>query len=77
MKVSVSIRDELHQQSEQLARDLGLNRDELYNRALQRYIQAQEDAQVTQGLNLVYADEDSSLEPELAKMQSASLEPEK
>ena len=73
MKVSVSIQDELHQQSERLAKDLGLNRDELYSRALRRYMQAQEDLQITESLNLIYAEENSGLGRGLAKLQSSSV----
>jgi metal-responsive CopG/Arc/MetJ family transcriptional regulator len=73
MKTAISLPDPLFAAAEQFAQDKGLSRSELYARALQFYLQAHQSQAVTEALNQVYAEEDSSLDPALAAAQSHAL----
>lgn len=73
MKTAISLPDPLFEAADQLAKRLGLSRSELYAMAIEEYLRAHRDEAVTEALNRVYAQEDSSLEPVLAALQSAAL----
>lgn len=73
MKTTVTIPDRTFRLAEELARRLGISRGELYRRAIEAYVRARNDDDVTEALNEVYATEDSALEPVIAQLQSASL----
>ena len=74
MKTAISIPDELFEAAERVAKRLGLSRSKLYQVALAKYLENQNDAAVTAELDRVYASEDGSrLDPVLSSLQRASL----
>lgn len=73
MKTAVSIPDPLFAAAEDLARDVGISRSELYARALSAFLEERQAERVTAALERVYGDQPSSLDPALARLQSASL----
>lgn len=73
MKTAVSIPDPVFDAAEELAAHLGMSRSELYSRALSDYLEDRLERAVTRRLDQVYSNEDSTLDPELARLQSASL----
>lgn len=73
MKTAVSLPDPLFEAADGLAQELGISRSELYARALAAFLQAHDRGTVTQALDRVYSDEDSALEPALARLQSAAI----
>ncbi len=80
MKTAISIPDELFGAAEQAAKRLGLSRSELYRKALRRFLAQHDDRAVTEALNEVYSAEFEparlGLDPELARLQAASLDRE-
>ena len=64
------------QAAEEVAKDLGISRSELYRRALETFLETHQERAVTDALNQVYAEESSELDPVLATMQFASTERE-
>ncbi len=73
MKTAVSLPDKVFEAAEELAGRLGISRSELYSNALKAYLQKFNRDHILQQLNQVYAEEDSSLDPTLATLQSMSL----
>ncbi len=73
MKTAISIPDPLFAAAEQLAQRLGISRSELFQRAVQQFLEEHKSDGVTEALNRIYAVEDSSLDPVLHEMQVASL----
>ncbi len=73
MKTAVSIPDSLFRAAEQLARELGISRSELYQSAIHEYIAKRDDAEITRRLNEVYGKESSELDPVLHRMQMEAL----
>jgi metal-responsive CopG/Arc/MetJ family transcriptional regulator len=76
MKTAISIPDALFDAAEQFAKRIGLSRSELYAVALQEYLQAHKQDQVTKQLDAVYAREDSSLDPLFVQLQAHTLSEE-
>lgn len=73
MKTAISIPNPLFETAEQLAKRLGISRSELYTRALTAYVQAYEKSLITQRLNEIYAEEASTADPILSRLQWFSL----
>ena len=75
MKTAISIPDPLFGAAERLAKRLGLSRSELFQRALQAFLQEHNDDGVTEALDKIYGptSEDGSLDPLLEQLQLASL----
>jgi metal-responsive CopG/Arc/MetJ family transcriptional regulator len=73
MKTAVSLPDLLFEAADGLAQKLGISRSELYARALAAFLRAHDRSGITQDLDRVYAEEDSALDPALARLQSAAL----
>jgi len=75
MKMIVSIPDPLFKAFQSLARRLRLSRSEVFQRAVQAFVQDHDDTAVTAALDEVYRlnQEDSRLDPVLAHVQAASL----
>ncbi len=73
MKTVISLPDKVFEAAEALASRLGISRSELYANALKAYLQKFNRDHILQQLNQVYAEEDSSLDPTLATLQSMSL----
>lgn len=76
MKTAISIPDPLFNAAEEAARRLDISRSELFARALEEYLAARREEDITQRLNEVYAEEPAKIDPILDKMQFASLPPE-
>jgi predicted transcriptional regulator len=73
MKAAVSIPDPLFKAADKLARRMRVSRSRLYSVAIERFVQAHDDAAITAKLNEVYAQESSSLDPILQSIQSRSV----
>ena len=77
MKTAISIPDPIFQEAESLAKRLSVSRSELFTRAVKDYIEEHKHDRVREALDELFADEDSSLDPVLAQLQSRALsEPE-
>ena len=63
MKTAVSLPDSLFEAAEQLARQLGKSRSQLYAEALREYLERRRDEDITRRLNEIY-----DAEPELAEL---------
>jgi hypothetical protein len=79
MKTAISIPDRVFQSAEKLAARLGVSRSELYARALAALVEKHSEDVVTAQLNEVYGPEGepSSLDRDVARLQSRSLPREK
>ena len=75
MKTAISLPDPLFQAAEFLAKRMGLSRSELFQRALQAFLQEHKDAGVTEELNVVYTQgsEEAYIDPLLEQWQLNSL----
>ncbi|MBD2608547.1 ChpI protein [Scytonema hofmannii FACHB-248] len=73
MKTAISIPDTIFEAAENFAKRMGLSRSELYAIALQEYLKVHRGDRITEQLDAVYADEDSSLDPFLVKLQIHTL----
>ena len=73
MKTAISIPDPVFQEADRLAKKMGVSRSELYASAIQAYVQSHRDDDITEALNRIYSEEDSSLDPVLAALQSRAL----
>ncbi len=73
MKTAISIPDEVFARAETFAQRRKLTRSALFTVAVDEYIQHHREDDVTRKLNEVYANEDSSLDPVFARIQSLSL----
>ena len=77
MKTAIYLPDALFEDGEKLAKKLGISRSELYTRALKKYLTTENKKYITDTLNQVYSQEDSRLDPVVAKLQSTSIVHEK
>ncbi len=73
MKTAISLPDSVFHAAESVAKQLGVSRSELYAKALAEYLQKYNEQQITARFNEIYAEEDSSLDPVIAKMQFLSI----
>lgn len=73
MKAAVSLPDPLFEAADELAKRLGISRSALIAVALESYLRSHQQTGVTERLNEIYRNEDSSLDPVMAAIQSASL----
>jgi len=76
MKLDISIPNPVFHAAEDLAKKMGVSLSELYTAALNAYVAEHQKENITEALDQVYADEPSTLEPELIQMQIVSLEGE-
>lgn len=76
MKTAISIPNPIFEAAEQLAKELGISRSELYTTAIATYIATRRSEDVTGKLNQIYADEASTVDPVLLQLQTASLDSE-
>jgi len=76
MKTAISLPDPLFRAADELAARLGVSRSELFQRAMERFLRDYDDEGTTQALNAVYSAEPAAVDPVLARLQVASLEPE-
>jgi hypothetical protein len=76
MKTTIVIRRDLYERAEKFARDNNISTDRLFSKALKEYLNRRkvyDDEKITDSLNKVYSEVDSSLDPVLLKMASMSL----
>jgi metal-responsive CopG/Arc/MetJ family transcriptional regulator len=73
MKIAISIPDKLFRSADALAKRQGISRSQLYSTAISEYLSRHQGKQVTEKLNSIYPEEDSSLPPSLTLLQSKSL----
>jgi metal-responsive CopG/Arc/MetJ family transcriptional regulator len=73
VKTAGSIPELLFEVAEQFAKRVKMSRSELYAAALQEYLQAHRRNRVTERLDAVYANEDSSLDPLFVQLQAHTL----
>lgn len=76
MKTAISIPNPIFEAAEQVAKELGISRSELYTTAIAAFVEAHRSEDVTQKLNQVYAAETSTLDPVLHRLQAATLDGE-
>lgn len=69
MKTAISIADITFAKAEALAERLGISRSRLYALALEEFLEAHSDEEVTKTLNEVYETEDSALPADLMNAQ--------
>ena len=73
MKTAISLPDSLFEKAERLAANLGLNRSQLFARALEAFIERHDNEAVTDRLNQVYAVEQASVDEVIMEMQTQTL----
>lgn len=73
MKTAISIPDPIFEEAEETAQSLGMSRSEFYATAIAEYLENLRDQSITDRLNAVFDEVDSSLDPVIAKMQAISL----
>jgi metal-responsive CopG/Arc/MetJ family transcriptional regulator len=73
MKTAISIPDRIFRAAERAAKRQKVSRSRFYAQAVDAYLKAQSRKRITEALNAVYATEDSSLNPEMARIQSLSI----
>ncbi|MFU8781450.1 MAG: ChpI protein [Kiritimatiellia bacterium] len=73
MKTAISIPDDVFSRAETFAHRRKMTRSRLFTVAVDEYLLHHRDDDVTRRLNDVYANEDSSLDPVFAGLQSFSL----
>ncbi len=73
MKTAISIPDHIFELAEELARKLEISQSELFARAIEEYVKDRLDGSITERLNEIYSTEDSSIDVNIAKIQSASI----
>ncbi len=75
MKTAISIRDEVFEAAERMARALGLSRSQLYTKAVSEFVQRYHREGVTERLDVVYGGDEavSRLDPAIDSLQSLSL----
>jgi metal-responsive CopG/Arc/MetJ family transcriptional regulator len=73
MKTAISIPDRVFREAERAAKRQKVSRSRFYSQAVEAYLKAQANKGITEALNAVYATEDSSLNPVVARMQSLSV----
>lgn len=77
MKTAISIPDEIFEEAEKLTQRLGVSRSELYSKAVSSFVKSHRNQGITDQLNKIYGEENSSLEPGFHHLQRLSLKPEK
>ena len=82
MKTAISLPDALFEAAERMAKRLDVSRSQLFQRAIQRYLDEHRKAGVTEALDKVYAEgpesgpSSSQVDPALDRLQRKSLEQE-
>jgi metal-responsive CopG/Arc/MetJ family transcriptional regulator len=74
MKTAVSMPDDLFRRAEAAARRLRVSRSELYARAIEEFLKAQQGNAITERLNDVYSRMPAKVEPALERAQLKSLQ---
>jgi len=74
MKTAISIPNSLFTEAEKLAKRLGMNRSQLYSRAVKNFVENNRSRKITKLLNDVYKKEESKVDKVLYKMQIESMD---
>jgi metal-responsive CopG/Arc/MetJ family transcriptional regulator len=74
MKTKISIPDKVFRSADALAKRLGVSRSELYTTAITEFLSKYQGRYITARLDAIYAEEDSSLSPNLIRLQTKSLD---
>ena len=74
MKTAISLPDDLFRLAEAAARRLRISRSELYANAIKAYLERQQDAAITERLNMIYSRQPAKLDAALHRAQLKSLE---
>ena len=67
MKTAISLPDDLFFQADQVAKELGMSRSEFYGTALRSFISAHQRTNLTEQINAVCAEVDTTLPDDLAE----------
>ncbi|MBD2180049.1 ribbon-helix-helix protein, CopG family [Planktothrix sp. FACHB-1355] len=73
MKTDISLPDQIFEEAEALAQQLGMSRSELYTEALKAYLRRYNRERTLSKLNEVYSQQSSDLDTVMATMQFMSL----
>lgn len=73
MKTAISLPDSLFERAERVAKQLQVNRSQLFARALEDYLDRNDPEAITAAFNAVYATEPSDLDPVLWQMQLLTM----
>ncbi len=73
MKTAILIPDQIFQQAEFLANELGMSRNELYSKAIEEFIREREEGMITEKLNGIYSLQNNSLDDVLNEIQLESI----
>lgn len=76
MKIAISVPDELFEAADGVSKRLGLSRSAFYARAVESYLKTVTADEVREGLDAVYGQEPSGLDPVLDQLQSEALREE-
>lgn len=76
MEIPITLSNETLQRAQETARQLGISLNELCSQALNRFLEAKNEPDVTRNLNKVYSQIDSSFDPVLMQMQLTALDKE-
>lgn len=74
MKTAISIPDPIFVAAENMAHNLGISRSELFSVAISEYMKKHKYQNVTESLNRVYQETDSSLDKEISTMQLHTIQ---
>ena len=73
MKTAISLPDAVFSRAEVFARHRKMSRSALFTVAVDAYVQQHRTEDVTRKLNEIYAQENSSLDPVLERLQALSI----
>ena len=73
MKTDISLPDQIFEEAEALAQQLGMSRSELYTEALKAYLRRYNRERTLSKLNEVYSQQPSDLDTVMETMQFMSL----
>jgi metal-responsive CopG/Arc/MetJ family transcriptional regulator len=73
MKATVSIPDPVFDAADKLARQLGISRSQLYTRAVRQFLESYRTEAITQALNEVCFESETTVDPILMQMQLETL----
>ncbi len=73
MKTAVSLPDSVFAAAERVARKLRVSRSQLYAAAISEFVALHDEAEITAALDEVYGKDSGPVDPELERMQLASL----
>jgi hypothetical protein len=73
MKVAISVPDRVHRAADRAARRMGVPRSRIYVKALEAYLAATSEEEITRQLDAVYGSEAGPADPFLAAASRATL----